>query len=93
MNDAGPACLSASYAATMAGFADEGEVRSRFDVLSKTRVPELHRYWTLPDRAANLRLFRLASEIVRAIEREVFVPNPEWQCRDCQFRSRCWAWR
>jgi CRISPR/Cas system-associated exonuclease Cas4 (RecB family) len=82
-----------SYAATMAGFADEGDVRLRFDVLTKTKQPELHRYWTSRDRAANLRLYRMASEIVRAIEREVFVPNPGWQCRDCQFRSRCWAWK
>jgi hypothetical protein len=30
-----------SYAATMAGFADEGDVRLRFDVLTKTKQPEL----------------------------------------------------
>jgi hypothetical protein len=38
------------------GLADETDLRLRFDVLTKTRQPELHRYWTTRDRAANLRL-------------------------------------
>jgi CRISPR/Cas system-associated exonuclease Cas4 (RecB family) len=82
-----------SYATAMLGFADQEDLRLRFDVLTKTKQPELHRYWTARDRAANMRLFRLASEVLRAIESEVFPPNVGWQCRDCQFRSKCWAWR
>jgi CRISPR/Cas system-associated exonuclease Cas4 (RecB family) len=82
-----------SYATSMNGLGDQEDVRLRFDVLTKTKQPELHRYWTTRDRAANLRLFRLASELLRAIQAEVFYPNPGWQCKDCQFRSRCWAWR
>ena len=31
--------------------------------------------------------------VLRAIEMGVFVPNPGWQCQDCPFRGRCWAWR
>ena len=58
------------------GFADQEDLRLRFDVLTKTRQPELHRYWTARDRAANVRLFRLASEMLRAIEAEAFPP---WQ--------------
>ena len=69
----------------MAGFADQDDVRLRFDVLTKTRQPELCRYWTSRDRAANRRLFRLAGEIVRAFEAEVFVPNPGWLCRRKRF--------
>ena len=38
------------------------------------------------------RMHKLAAEILHAIEAGVFVPNTGWQCRDCQFRSRCWAW-
>src|SRR5262249_33038274 len=34
------------YAAEMGGLADQGDVRLRFDVLTKTKQPELHRYWT-----------------------------------------------
>ena len=82
-----------SYATQMNGLADEEDLRLRFDVLTKTKQPELCRYWTTRDRAANVRLFRLAAEILQAIEAGVFHPNPGWQCKDCQFRSQCWAWR
>ena len=43
----------------MNGLADEADLRLRFDVLTKTKQPELHRYWTTRDRAANVRLYRL----------------------------------
>jgi hypothetical protein len=52
-----------SYAASMNGLADQDDVRLRFDVLTQTRVPELHRYWTTRDLAANVRLLRLAAEV------------------------------
>ena len=81
-----------SYATAMNGLADQEDIRLRFDVLTKTKQPELHRYWTQRDRAANVRLFHLAAEILHAIEAGVFVPNPGWQCKDCPFQSRCWAW-
>jgi hypothetical protein len=62
-------------------------------VLTKTKQPELHRYWTTRDRAANRRLFRLVAEVLRAIEAGVFHPNPRLGLgKDCPFRSRCWAW-
>jgi len=82
-----------SYATGLLGYADPDDVRLRFDVLTKTRQPELHHYWTTRDRAANVRLFRLVSEVVAAIEAGVFHPNVGWQCKDCVFRSKCWAWR
>jgi len=81
-----------SYATGLLGYADQEDVRLRFDVLTKTRVPELVRYWTTRDRAANARLFRLASEVVRAVEAGVFHPVVGWQCKECPFRTRCWAW-
>jgi putative RecB family exonuclease len=82
-----------SYATSMNGLGDQEDLRLRFDVLTKTKQPELYRYWTQRDRAASVRLFRLVGEVVYAIEAGVFHPNPGWQCRDCQFRSSCWAWR
>jgi CRISPR/Cas system-associated exonuclease Cas4 (RecB family) len=81
-----------SYAVGLSSFADGDDVRLRFDVLTKTRVPELHRYWTTRDRAANVRLFRIAAEVLAAIEAGVFHPHPGWQCKECQFKSKCWAW-
>jgi putative RecB family exonuclease len=82
-----------SYATAMNGLADQEDLRLRFDVLTKTKQPELCRYWTQRDRGASVRLFHLAAEVLRAIEMGVFVPNPGWQCKDCPFRGRCWAWR
>jgi putative RecB family exonuclease len=41
-----------SYAAEMAGLADREEVRLRFDVLTKTKQPEFHRYPTSSDVSA-----------------------------------------
>ena len=81
-----------SYAAEMAGLADREEVRLRFDVLTKTKQPEFHRYPTSRDRRANVKLFRLASEVLRGVEAGVFHPIVGWQCKECQFRERCWAW-
>ena len=46
----------------------------RFDVLMKTKTPELHRYWTTRDRAAKRRLVRLVAEVLHAIEAGVFHP-------------------
>src|SRR5580765_6390284 len=77
-----PRCARPTYATQMNGLADEQDLRLRFDVLTKTKQPELCRYWTTRDRAANVRLFRLAAEILQAIEAGVFHPNPGWQCKD-----------
>ena len=74
-----------SCAVGLSSFGDD--VRLRFDVLTKPRVPELHRYWTTRDRAANMRLFRLVAEVLGAIEAGVFHPIVGWQCTDCVFRS------
>jgi CRISPR/Cas system-associated exonuclease Cas4 (RecB family) len=81
-----------SYATAMNGLADQEELRLRFDVLTKTKTPELHRYWTTRDRGATRRLFRLAAEVLQAIEAGVFPPHPGWQCGECPYRGRCWVW-
>ena len=60
----------------MNGLADQEDLRLRFDLLTKTKLPELHRYWTTRDRAANRRLFRLVAEVLHALEAGVFHPNP-----------------
>jgi hypothetical protein len=61
-------------------------------VLTKTKQPELHRYWTTCDRAANVRLYRLAAEILAAVDSDAFLPRVGWHCQECPVRSRCWAW-
>ena len=37
-------------------------------------------------------LFRLVSEVLSAIQAGVFHPIVGWQCKECPFRSKCWAW-
>ncbi len=76
----------------MNGLANQEDLRLRFDVLTKTKQPELHRYWTTRDRAANLRLFRLVSEVLRSVEAGAFHPVVGRHCQECPYRSRCWAW-
>ena len=67
----------------MNGLADEEDLRLRFDVLTKTKQPELHRYWTTRDRAANLRLFRLAAEILPRSRRGCSTRTRAGTCKDC----------
>ena len=55
-------------------------------------VDQLHRYWMMRDRAANARLFRMAGEVLAVIEAGAFHPIVGWQCKECPYRSRCWAW-
>ena len=66
--------LGNSYETATDRLADREDLRLRFDVLTKTRQPELHRYWT------TRRLFRLAAEVLQAVEAGVFPPRPGWQC-------------
>jgi hypothetical protein len=55
-------------------------------VLTKTRQPELSRYRTTRDRAANVRVFRLTAEVLHAMETGVSShPNGEWS-------AKCRAW-
>jgi hypothetical protein len=75
----------------MNGLVDQEDLRLRFDVLTKTKKPELHRYSTTRDRAATLQLSRLVSEVLRAIETGVVHPLVGWHCEDCPYRSRCGA--
>lgn len=66
------------YPTGLLGYAEPDELRLRFEVVTKTKGAELHRYWTTRDRAANVRLFRLAAEVLVAIAAGAFCPNPRW---------------
>jgi putative RecB family exonuclease len=81
-----------SYATAMNGLGDQEDLRLRFDVLTKTKTPELHRYETTRDQAATRRLYRLAAEVLQAIEAGVFPPRVGWQCKECPYQRQCWVW-
>ena len=38
-------------------------------------------------------MFRLALEVLRGVEARVFHPIVGWQCKECQFKTNCWAWQ
>jgi hypothetical protein len=60
----------------MNGLAEQ-EDRLRFDVLTKTKSPELHRYWTTrAPAAANRRLFRLVAEVLQRDRGRGLPPEP-----------------
>ena len=67
-------------------------ISSRPKEPSRNARGALHRYWTTRDRAANVRLYRLAAEILAAVDVGAFPPRVGWHCQDCPVRSRCWAW-
>lgn len=48
-------------ATALNGVAAQEDLRLRFDVLTNTKRPEFHRYWSTLDQAANLRLFHLGA--------------------------------
>ena len=60
-----------------------------------TRIPQTIGFAEIqrPVYAPNVRLFRLASEVLHGVEAGVFPPVVGWQCKECQFRERCWAWQ
>jgi hypothetical protein len=62
----------------MNGLADEADLRLRFDVLTKTKQPELHRYWTSRDRAANVRLLPADGVLARLLGEQ--LEDGGWNC-------------
>ncbi len=62
-------------------------------VRSRARIPRLeHLELSSDEIPANLRLFRLVSEVLHAIAGGAFHPMVGWHCQICPYRSRCWAW-
>jgi putative RecB family exonuclease len=66
--------------------------KARLDCLMKTQEPRLERIPVEREEADDAHLFVLASEVLSAIERQSFFPNPGWMCRDCEFRPVCTVW-
>lgn len=68
------------------------EFYARFDVLTKTKSPELISYYTTRNDNDFRKLMKLVREICYAIDQGVFFPNPGWQCGSCQYASECKKW-
>lgn len=82
-----------AYAATFNGLTDGDDVLLRFDVLIKTKSPQLQRYYLARDGGDHRRAFRALREVLRAIEAGAFFPNPGPHCLDCPFQKPCQKWQ
>ena len=67
------------------------KVHCRFDVLLKTKQPELVQYYTVRNDDHRRRMFKVVNEIILAIDCGIFYPNIGWQCSS-QFKSACDRW-
>ena len=79
-----------SYAVGLSPFVNGDDMRRRFDVLTKTKQPELCRYARSGRERAALPAGVGGAGAVKA---GAFHPIVGWQCKDCVLRSKCWAWK
>jgi putative RecB family exonuclease len=68
------------------------DVHCRFDVLRKLRQPKWEHYYTVRTAGQRRRFAKLASAVLAAIDRNVFIPQPSWMCSDCAYAEACKAW-
>ena len=65
----------------------------RFDVVTKTRNPNLDSLYTSRDNEDFERFVKLANLVDQAVKKEVFLPaETSFCCGDCQFASACKTW-
>jgi putative RecB family exonuclease len=67
-------------------------VQCRFDVLRKLKTPKMEFYHTVRTAADRKRFAKVASCVLAAIEKRVFIPQKSWMCTDCQYANACAAW-
>ena len=79
-----------AYALRRLGYTTDGRnTLIRFDVLLKTKQPDLETYYAVKaeeDEAWTLAQIR---RVLRVIEAGAYFPIRSWRCPDCPFRKRC----
>lgn len=70
----------------------EPAVNVRFDVLLKTKSPQLCHYESVRTDNHRRRMFKTVMAVTDAINQRAFYPNPGWQCGSCQYKSACDRW-
>jgi putative RecB family exonuclease len=68
------------------------EFYARFDVVTKTKQPELISYYTSRTENDHRRMMKLIREVLVGIESGVFYPIASWMCGSCAFKSHCNKW-
>ena len=65
----------------------------RFDVVTKTKNPNVESHYTQRCEDDLQRFIRIATAIEQAVKREVFIPaDTSFGCGDCQFADACKKW-
>ena len=62
----------------------------RINCLVKNKKPVFEHRYTVRTPDHDQRFFRLASDILHALEQDAFPPNPGWVCGSCQIKSHCY---
>ena len=81
-----------AYAVLLAGtnYLTQGaDLTCRFDVLRKLKAPKLERLMTRRTHDDQMRFRSLAHRVLLAIDREVYLPCPGWQCATCPHTQVC----
>ena len=81
-----------AYAVLLAGngyLSAEADLTCRFDVLRKLKAPKLERLMTRRTHDDQMRFRSLAHRVLLAIDREVYLPCPGWQCATCPHTQVC----
>jgi hypothetical protein len=66
----------------------------RYDILLKTKKPEVERYFVERTERHKKRFLKKVSMVDRAVQAGVFTPNDQsFACPTCAFRSACARWQ
>ncbi len=69
------------------------QVITKIDCLIKTKTPKFEQYYTYRCSDDHNRFVKIAREVARGIEAEVFIPNlGSWKCGYCEFKTACEDW-
>jgi len=67
-------------------------VKCRFDVLRKLKTPKLEIVQTVRTAHDRKRFARIATAVLDGIDKNVYLPQPNWMCSDCSYSDACEAW-
>ena len=68
-------------------------IECRFDVLLKLKTkPRLQQIYTIRTREDRRRFAKVANTVLAGIEAKIFMPQPSWMCKGCQFAEACSEW-
>ena len=68
------------------------EAGIRFDVMVRTKKPKIQQIKTYRTQEDIDRLLKLFRYVRKAIESEIFYPNPNFMCSNCGYKKLCERW-